>query len=78
MTFSGPDRDPSGWSACPAVRLAYERMLGRSLNDSAFRRKIDELRVIDAVHGATSKATARPAQLFRLSHPQLSEFDRTL
>ena len=53
-------------------------MLGRMLNDSAFRRKIDELRVIDPVIGAVSKASARPAQLYRLSREHIVEFDRTL
>ena len=62
----------------PALRMAYEKMLGRALNDSAFRRKIDELRIIEPVVGAISKVTARPAQLYRLSHPRLTEFDRTL
>ena len=62
----------------PALRLAYERMLGRTLNDRAFRRKIDELRIVEPVEGASSKTTARPAQLYRLSRPQLTEFDRTL
>lgn len=62
----------------PALRGAYEKMLGRTLNDSAFRRKIDELRLIVPVDGATSKVTARPAQLYRLAQPTLVEFDRTL
>jgi 8-oxo-dGTP diphosphatase len=62
----------------PALRMAYEKMLGRTLNDSAFRRKIDELRIIKPVAGAISKATARPAQLYQLSNPRLTEFERTL
>jgi 8-oxo-dGTP diphosphatase len=61
-----------------SLRLAYEAVLGRTLNDSAFRRKIDELRVIEPVVGAASKATARPAQLYRLSRNQVTEFDRTI
>ena len=144
MTFSGPDRDPRGWSASvayyalvpaedltaldgtalqahpigearglpfdhdtivaealrrcrrraaysslpafllppaftlPELRRAYEAVLGRSLNDSAFRRKIDELRMVEPVSGSVSKATARPAQLFRLCQAGVAEFDRTL
>jgi 8-oxo-dGTP diphosphatase len=62
----------------PSLRMAYERMLERTLNDSAFRRKIDELRIVAPVPGAVSKVTARPAQLYRLSNPRLTEFDRTL
>ncbi|TWB62230.1 NUDIX hydrolase [Nitrospirillum viridazoti] len=61
-----------------ALRAAYETVLGRALNDSAFRRKIDELRVIQPIAGASSKATARPAQLYQLSHDGVTEFDRTL
>jgi 8-oxo-dGTP diphosphatase len=61
-----------------ALRLAYEAVLGRTLNDSAFRRKIDELRVVEPVIGSASKASARPAQLYRLSHGNVVEFDRTL
>lgn len=60
------------------LRQAYEAVLGRSLNDSAFRRKIDELRVIDPVVGAVSKASARPAQLYRLAHGHIVEFDRNI
>jgi 8-oxo-dGTP diphosphatase len=61
-----------------ALRQAYQAVLGRTLNDSAFRRKIDELRVVEPVIGAASKASARPAQLYRLSHTNVVEFDRTL
>jgi 8-oxo-dGTP diphosphatase len=61
-----------------ALRTAYERMLGRTLNDSAFRRKIDELRIVELMDGELSKATARPAQLYRLSQPKITEFDRSL
>jgi 8-oxo-dGTP diphosphatase len=61
-----------------ALRQAYEAVLGRSLNDSAFRRKIDELRVVAPVIGAASKVSARPAQLYRLSQANVVEFDRTL
>ena len=65
-----------GFSA--AQRQAYQAVLGRTLNDSAFRRKIDELRVVEPVIGSASKVSARPAQLYRLSHPSVVEFDRTL
>ena len=62
----------------PHLRMAYEKMLARKLNDSAFRRKVDELRLVRLVPGARNKATARPAQLYRLSDPKLTEFERTL
>lgn len=60
------------------LRRAYEVIFGRSINDSAFRRKIDELRMIEAIPGSASKASARPAQLYRLIEPGVVEFDRTL
>jgi 8-oxo-dGTP diphosphatase len=62
----------------PALRLAYDAVLGRTLNDSAFRRKIDELRVVEPVIGSASKASARPAQLYRLVDDEMVEFDRIL
>ena len=138
MTFSGPARDPRGWSATvvylavaapetwddrvfwrnamdpgplafdhghilstslkrlqskgawtnlPAfflperftlseLRGVYETVLGQPLNDAAFRRKIEELGVLEAIEGARSKATARPAQLYRLKDDELMRYDR--
>jgi 8-oxo-dGTP diphosphatase len=61
-----------------ALRRAYEAVLGRALNDSAFRRKVDELRVVEPVAGAASRSTSRPAQLYRLAATTIAEFDRTL
>lgn len=144
MTFSGPDRDPRGWSASvayyalvPAAKLSaalprdlalipvgrigklpfdhetivamavkrlrnkgaysslpayllpptftlpqlrdiYARVMGVELNDSAFRRKIDELQLIEPVPGEYSKVSARPAKLYRLRSTALREFDRKL
>lgn len=60
------------------LRQAYEAVLGRALNDSAFRRKVDELRVVEPVAGAASRTTNRPAQLHRLASTTIAEFDRTL
>ncbi|MFO1033637.1 MAG: hypothetical protein U1E15_06030 [Hyphomicrobiales bacterium] len=59
------------------LRRAYEAVLGRGLNDSAFRRKVEELRLLEAVEGRLSKASFRPAQLYQLRHPGVIEFDRT-
>jgi 8-oxo-dGTP diphosphatase len=39
----------------PALRMAYEKMLGRALNDSAFRRKVDELRIIKPVREQSAR-----------------------
>jgi 8-oxo-dGTP diphosphatase len=60
-----------------ALHQAYQAVLGRTLNDSAFRRKIDELRVLEPVVGSASKDSAGPAQLYRLSPANVVEFDRT-
>jgi 8-oxo-dGTP diphosphatase len=62
----------------PELRAAYEVVLGRSLNDSAFRRKLGDLRIVEPVEGAKSASTDRPAQLYRLIHPGVVEFDRNL
>ena len=59
------------------LRRVYERVMGVPLNDSAFRRKIDDLDLLEPVTGV-SKATARPAQLFRLKDTALKEFDRKI
>jgi 8-oxo-dGTP diphosphatase len=60
------------------LRKVYELVLGRTLNDSAFRRKIDELRLIEPVDGAKSRNSDRPAQLYRLCETGVVEFDRTI
>jgi 8-oxo-dGTP diphosphatase len=60
------------------LRSVYERIMGAAINDSAFRRKIDELDILEPVAGATSKLSARPAQLFRLKGEVLRAFDRRI
>lgn len=65
----------------PELKAVYEKVLGAPLNDSAFRRKITELKMIESVPEARSPATAerkRPAQLYRLADRRLAEWDRTL
>jgi 8-oxo-dGTP diphosphatase len=64
----------------PDLKAVYEKVLGTPLNDSAFRRKIAELKMIEEAEGR-SPATAerkRPAQLYRLANRRLAEWDRTL
>jgi 8-oxo-dGTP diphosphatase len=144
MTFSGPDRDPRGWSASVAyyalaaettltgapvrdiclspveeaaglpfdhdaivaraverlrskgaysslpvfllprlftmsqLRDMYSKVMGTPLNDSAFRRKIEELQIIEPAPGQYSKASARPAQLYRLKNSALKEFRKKI
>ena len=65
----------------PELKGVYEKVLGVALNDSAFRRKITELKMIEPVPEARSPATAerkRPAQLYRLADRRLAEWGRTL
>ena len=65
----------------PELKAVYEKVLGAALNDSAFRRKITELKMIEPVPEARSPATAerkRPAQLYRLADRRLAEWGRTL
>ena len=65
----------------PELKAVYEKVLGSALNDSAFRRKITELKIIEPVPDSRSAATAerkRPAQLYRLAGKGLAEWDRTL
>jgi 8-oxo-dGTP diphosphatase len=62
----------------PQLRDVYEKVMGAHLNDSAFRRKIEELQIIEPVKGEFSKASARPARLYRLRKDALQEFDRKL
>jgi 8-oxo-dGTP diphosphatase len=64
----------------PELKAVYEKVLGAPLNDSAFRRKITELKIIEPVD-SFSPATAerkRPAQLYRLARKGLAEWERTL
>lgn len=65
----------------PELKAVYEKVLGTPLNDSAFRRKITELKIIEPVADRRSPATAerkRPAQLYRLARKGLAEWERTL
>jgi 8-oxo-dGTP diphosphatase len=60
----------------PQLKQVYESVMGTRLNDSAFRRKIDELRMLEPVEGAFDRESARPAQVYRLRQTGLREFDR--
>ena len=65
----------------PELKAVYETVMGLALNDSAFRRKIGDLGLIEEVQEAKSAATAerkRPAQLYRLKERALIAFDRTI
>lgn len=66
----------------PQLQSVYEAILGEVVNKVSFRRKIEELDMLEPVEGAmeTGKAN-RPAQLYRLKNrfrQQLSLTDRAL
>lgn len=66
----------------PQLQGVYEALLGEAINKVSFRRKIDELAILEAIAGAmeTGKAN-RPAQLYRLKpgfRRKLSLTDRGL
>ena len=56
----------------------YERAMAEKLNESAFRRKISELDILERLEGEYSRATARPAALYRLKHPAIQAFERRI
>ena len=57
----------------------YERVLGRALDKSAFRKRMAEADFVEAVPGALRRASNRPAQIYRLREPTVTVlFDRTL
>ena len=65
----------------PELKTVYEIVMGTALNDSAFRRKISDMKIIEEVPEAKSPPSAqrrRPAQLYRRSSHALVEFDRTV
>jgi len=59
----------------PQLHAIYEALLGEAINTVSFRRKMDELAILEAVPGAKRADGAhRPAQLYRLKE----EFRQTL
>ena len=59
----------------PQLQQTYEVVLGEAVNKVSFRRKMDELDMLEAVPGAMRGGGAhRPAQLYRLR----PEFRRSL
>jgi 8-oxo-dGTP diphosphatase len=66
----------------PQLQAVYEAVLGEPVNKVSFRRKIDELGMVEAIEGAQEVGRAnRPAQLYRLRkefRQQLSLVDRGL
>jgi len=66
----------------PQLQKVYEAILGEPINKVSFRRKLDELDILEAVEGAMETGKAhRPAQLYRLKkcfRQQLSLTGRAL
>jgi len=66
----------------PQLQSVYEAILGAPINKVSFRRKIDELDILEPVAGVLDTGKAhRPAQLYRLKQRfgrQLSLSDRAL
>lgn len=63
----------------PELIAVYERVLGQSLDQSVFRRRMDELSLIEPVPDAFRKGGRhRPAQLYRLSERKASLHDRVI
>lgn len=59
----------------PQLQQVYESILGEPLNKVSFRRKMDEMQLLEAVPGAMHSGGAhRPAQLYRVRAP----FQQTL
>lgn len=59
----------------PQLQSVYEAVLGETINKVSFRRKMDELGMLEPIPGAmTSGGAHRPAQLYRLRR----EFQQTL
>lgn len=62
----------------PQLRDMYSKVMAEPLNDSAFRRKIEELNIIEPAPGQFSKESARPAQLYRLKSPTLTVYRKKI
>lgn len=59
----------------PQLQSVYEAVLGESINKVSFRRKLEELAMLEPIEGAMESGRAhRPAQLYRLR----KEFRRSL
>jgi len=61
------------------LQSVYERILGRKLDKSAFRKRIAEADFAEPIAGEMRRASNRPAQLFRIRQGQTTAFfDRTI
>jgi ADP-ribose pyrophosphatase YjhB (NUDIX family) len=61
------------------LQAVYERILARSLDKSAFRKRMAEVDFIEPIEGEMRRASNRPAQLYRLKQARSTVFfDRTI
>ncbi|MFS8046317.1 NUDIX hydrolase [Rhizobium sp. BR 314] len=61
------------------LQAVYERLLGRLLDKSAFRKRIAEVDFVEPIAGEMRRASNRPAQLYRLKQARSTVFfDRTI
>ena len=60
------------------LQSVYERLLGRKLDKSAFRKRVAEADFLEPIEGEMRRASNRPAQVFRLKDRSLALFDRTI
>jgi 8-oxo-dGTP diphosphatase len=61
------------------LQSVYERILGRRLDKSAFRKRVAEANFVEPIPGEMRRASNRPAQVYRLKRPRSTVlFDRTI
>ena len=61
------------------LQSVYERILGRRLDKSAFRKRVAEADFVEPVPGEMRRASNRPAQVYRLKKARSTTFfDRTI
>jgi ADP-ribose pyrophosphatase YjhB (NUDIX family) len=56
------------------LQSVYERILGRRLDKSAFRKRVAEADFVEPIPGAMRRASNRPAQLYRLKQGRSTVF----
>jgi 8-oxo-dGTP diphosphatase len=62
----------------PELQAVYEAILGESINKVSFRRKMDELDMLEPIEGAKQTGRAnRPAQLYRLKNKYRTQLSLT-
>jgi 8-oxo-dGTP diphosphatase len=69
---------PSGFTLTE-LQSVYERILGRHIDKSAFRKRVAEADFVEPVPGEMRRASNRPAQVYRLKPGRATIFfDRTI